>query len=317
MTIDRALSGNPFSIDQFRCRDSANRLRNFQPRHRVERWSALPPLSQFVFKSLFISICHQFNWDFMQNAMAMWLLPDPERRLDQVAATRSSELARLLSTYPKQERIHSHQRAKMLRRTAQELNALLKSGQLDALIAEPRLEGADGFYELMRSVSAFAEDELEKKVRVLAHDLFREGILEFKDPVNLRPAIEYHILRLYVRSGRVYPTDESVREQLLNPGTESRTRLVKLMRRTVEEAMNLTAFYATLDVATLNYIEWQIGRGICTPEFPRCTHLQLDNLPDEIIELSPCRCAFSDFCRAYTEPQYGWYHEPHFQRVIY
>lgn len=317
MTIDRALSGNPFRIDQFRCRDAATRLRSFRPRTHVEAWSELPTISQFVFKSLFVSICHQFNWDFLQNAMARWLLPDPERHLAQIAMTRSSDIVRLLSAYPKLERTRGHERAKMLRTTAQELLSLRNTGQLNELIAKPRLEGEGGFYDVMRSVSAFAEDEIEKKVRVLAHDLHREGILVFKDPENLRPAVEYHILRLYIRSGRVYPTDEAVREELRSPGISSRARLVKLLRQMVEEAMNLTAFYADLDVSTLNYVEWQIGRSVCTSNDPHCADQPPDELPADVKALSPARCVFASFCRAYTEPQYGWYHEPQFQKAIY
>jgi len=317
MTIDRALSGNPFSIDRFRCFEAAGRLRSFRPDAHVEAWSGLPRMSQFIFKSLFVSICHQFNWDFLQNALAGSLLPDPERHLSQIALTRSSEIARLLSSYPKPERIQPQQRAKMLRKTARDLQSLLNAGRLDALFAKPRLEGERGFYDVMSEVSAFAEDELEKKVRVLAHDLHREGILVFEDPQNLRPAVEYHILRLYIRTGRVYPTDDAVREQLRGPGTSSRARLVKLLRRSVEEAMNLTAFYADSNVATLNYVEWQMGRAICTPEVPHCLNPPIDELPTDVAALSVTRCAFADFCRSFTEPQYGWYHEPHFQKAIY
>jgi hypothetical protein len=317
MTIDRALSGNPFGIDKFRCSEAAAVVRAFRPRAHTEVWSALPTLSQLVFKSLFVSICHQFNWDFLQNAMACWLLPHPERRLDEIGGTRSSEIERLLAAYPKPERIQAHQRARMLRTTAVELKGLLESGQLKALIRHRRLNGVEGFYDVMRSVSAFTEDDLEKKVRVLAHDLHREGIVVFKDPQNLRPAVEYHILRLYIRSGRVYPTDESVREQLLTRGASSRTRLVSLLRRAVEEAMDVTAFYAGIDVAGLNYIEWQIGRAVCTAENPRCTSVPFENLPDDVAALSDALCPYANFCRSFNEPQYGWYHEPHFQKAIY
>jgi len=317
MTIDRALSGNPFKIDQFRCRDAATSLRNFRPETHVELWSKLPTISQLVFKSLFVSICHQFNWDFLQNVMAALLLPDPEQHLDRIAMIRSTDIVRLLSDYQQPERIRGKERARILRRTAEELHTLLRNGRLEALITNPRLEGEDGFYNVMRSVSAFGEDDLEKKVRVLAHDLHREGIVVFKDPENLRPAVEYHILRLYIRSGRVYPTNESVREQLRSPGNSSRTRLVKLLRRTVEEAMSLTAFYAQLDVATLNYVEWQIGRTVCRADVPFCVTPPPDKLPADVEALSPLRCAFANFCRSYNDPEYGWYHEPQFQKAIY
>ncbi len=316
-TIDGALRGNPFSVDWFRCRDAAESLYGFEAIHQVEPWSHLPALSQIVFKTLFVSICHQFNWDFLQAAMAAWLLPAPDLRLDEVAMTRPSQIARMLDAYPKPERVRAQQRARMLRATAEQLKLMISSGHLKALMAAPRLDGPGGFYELMRAIPAFAEDELEKKVRVLAHDLHREGILIFTDPENLKPAVEYHILRLYLRTGRVYAVHESVRERLRSPGLTSRDRLVKLLRKTVEEAMTLTAFYGRMDVATLNYVEWQIGRSICMPDAPRCQAPPLDELPADIAALSPQQCVYAGFCRSFTEASYGWFHEPHFQKAIY
>ncbi len=206
----------------------------------------------------------------------------------------------------------------MLRDTGRALSALHGEGVLDQLIEEARLDGAGGFYAAMKAVPAFAEDRLEKKVRVLAHDVFRERIISFCDPGNLRPAVEYHLLRLYLRTGRVYPTDQAVRESLLSADLTSRGRLVALLRGAVEEAMYLTSFYADIDVATLNYVEWQIARTLCTPNLPaHCVGRPKEALPEDIAALCLGSCAFSSFCRSLTEPNYGWYHEPQFQKAIY
>jgi hypothetical protein len=317
MTIDRALSGKPFDIDQFRCREAADVVTSFRPGARSGPWSHLSPRAQFVFKSLFISICHQINWDYLQTALAGWLLPDPEGRLDELAITRSSDIARLLAGYSKPERIKSKQRAEMLRRTAKEMRDLLRVGRLEALLSEAKLEGPGGFYDVMGGISAFAEDDVEKKVRVLAHDLFREGIIVFKDPQHLRPAIEYHIIRLYVRTGRVCPTHQSIREHLRLRDVVARGRYVRLLRKAVEEAMELTAFYAKLDIATLNHLEWQIGRAICTSLRPSCSTAPPADLPSDIALLCPQRCLFAVFCPSYNEPREGWFYEPQVQKAIY
>ncbi len=317
MTLDRALSGNPFDIDQFRCRFAADRLRGLRLEVKAENWSHLPATSQLVFKTLFVSICQQFNWDFLQEAMSAWLLPDPERKLVEVAGVRPAKLRNLLAGYYKPERIQAVTRARMLRTTAVELQALIDSGRISQLVENPRLEGVGGFYEVMRGISAFAEDTLEKKLRVLAHDLYREGVLIFSDPQFLRPAIEYHIIRLYIRTGRVYPTDQFVREQLSKRGVSSRTRLVMLLRKMVEEALELTAFYANLDIAVVNQVEWHLGRSVCTPITPNCIGSASQELPKELAALSPNCCPYSEFCRSFTESSYGWYHEPQFQKAIY
>ena len=318
MTIDRALSGDPFRIDQILCRDAAQSLARFAPAHQGGPWSDSTLLSQFIFKTLFVSICHQFNWDYLQNAMAGWLLPAPERMLPELASVRSTSIFHLLGGYSKPERIRPEQRARMLRVTAHHLIAMMEDGRIAKVLEGRRLDGPDGFYTLMKSIPAFAEDELEKKVRVLAHDLYREGIVTFSDPENLRPAVEYHILRLYLRSGRVYPVDDSVRDALRSQTLNPRGRLVRLLRLRVEEAMKLTAFYSGLDVATLNYIEWQIGRSVCIADPPAfCTRPPEDELPADIAPLCGSSCAYSVFCRSHTQPSYGWFHEPQFQKAIY
>jgi len=318
MTIDRALSGDPFRIDQILCREAARGYSGFKSLHTVEPWSDLPLLSQFVFKTLFISVCQQFNWDFLQNAMAQWLLPAPEAKLLQLEGVRSPEIARLLKGYSKPERIRAQQRARMLRETAGRLRQLLNDGVLQQLVETRTLAGPQGFYAVIRSIPAFAEDPLEKKVRVLAHDLFREGIIRFSDPENLKPAIEYHILRIYLRSGRVYPINDAVREALRQPTLNPRGRMVKLLRQRVEEAMNLTSLYSGLDIATLNYLEWQIGRSICIPDPPAlCLDPPHHELPPDVNEICKTACSLSTFCRAHTQPNYGWFHEPQFQKAIY
>ena len=317
MTIDRALSGDPFTKYQILCREAARGLGSYVSVHQPEPWTDLPAPSQFVFKALFISICHQFNWDFLQNAMAEWLLPVPEARLTGLQTVRPSDISKLLQGYAKPERIRPQQRAQMLRVTAFHLAEMLNDGSLQRLVEVGQLDGPEGFYATMKRIPAFAEDVLEKKVRVLAHDLYRENIIRFSDPANLRPAVEYHLLRLYLRSGRVYPVDQSVTEALRHPSLTSRARLVKLLRMRVEEAMSFTSYYSGLDMATLNYVEWQIGRSICIPDQPLCIEPPRELLPLDISAICTSACAFADFCRAFNQPTYGWFHEPQFQKAIY
>jgi hypothetical protein len=318
MTIDRALSGDPFRIDQILCREAARGLSSYVSVNQPEPWSSLPVLSQFVFKALFIAICHQFNWDFLQNAMAGWLLPTPEAKLIDLQTVRPSDISKLLQGYAKPERIRPQQRAQMLRATAFHLAEMLADGSLQRLVAVGQLDGPKGFYATMKRIPAFAEDALEKKVRVLAHDLYRENIIRFSDPSNLKPAVEYHLLRLYLRSGRVYPVDRSVTEALRHPNLSSRARLVTLLRLRVEEAMNFTSYYSGLDMATLNYVEWQIGRSICIPDPPPlCIEPPQGELPADINAICASACTFVGFCRARNQPTYGWFHEPQFQKAIY
>ena len=323
MSLDRALGGVPFRIDLIRCHQAAEPLKGYRGRPSEEPWSSEPVIDQLVFKALFISICHQMNWDVLQSTLATWLLPSPAARLDEFAAATPARFAELLRPYPRQERVRARERAAMLRDTASALRPMIGSGgRLAGLLDRPVLEGDGGYYAAIRSVPAFASDPMEKKARVLAHDLHREDILRFVDPENLRPAVEYHLLRLYLRTGRVYPTSDAVRDEL-NGVRPTRTRLVMVLRQAVDEAMRSTAFYAGLDVATLNYVEWQIARNVCVPDLgPElapdfCTAPSNVGLPSDVARVSPAGCAFSPHCRTLRDPAYGWFREPQFQKAIY
>jgi len=324
MSLDRELDGDPFRVDLFRCHDAALALAPHIAAHSAEPWSDLPKIDQLVFKALFISICHQMNWDVLQTAMAEWLLPDARARLAELASTPPRVISGLLRNYPKQERVRAVERSRMLRETAEGLTGLLiPGGQLSELLKNPRLQGPAGFYETISILPAYMGDPFDKKARVLAHDLHREGIVTFSDPENLKPAVEYHLIRLYLRSGRVVPASDSVREELLGSSRPARPRLVKLLRGAVDLAMRQTALYSNIDVATLNHVEWQIGRSICVEELgPELTAYHCEapapvDMPDDVRALARCRCPFTSFCSSLNDPGYGWYREPQFQKAIY
>lgn len=323
MSLDRALDGSPFSIDKFRCLDAARKLSEYRPDDEIHPWSSASPLAQLAFKTLFISICHQMNWDVLQGALATWLLPAPDQRLEEFAATPASQIRELLKSYPKQERVRARERASSLRDTAISLQGLMKlDGPLTQLMKEPRLEGPGGFYDIIGRIPAFRGDPLDKKARVLAHDLYREGIMRFADPENLKPAVEYHLIRLYLRTGRVFPTHPAVFEELIGQPHPARTRLVMLLRSTVDQAMRDTAFYAGLDIATLNYLEWQLGRAICVSELnrswhPYCVAAPKEELPFDVRRLVDNACPYATGCRALEDRGYEWFNEPQFEKAIY
>lgn len=264
------------------------------------------------------------NWDVLQGALAQWMLPGTSKRLGEFAHTTPKQISQLLEAYPRQERVRPIERARMLRETAIKLSDLLSNGgALDQILRTPILEGECGLYETMAGVAAYTGDPFDKKARVLAHDLHREGILEFSDPQNLKPAVEYHLIRLYLRSGRVVPTKQSVSEELIGASRPARARLVMLLRGAVDTAMQHTAQYAGIDIATLNYIEWQIGRSICVEELgldtaaAHCRAPAPETVPGDVRSLADTHCPFVSFCSSLNDPDYGWFREPHFQKAIY
>ena len=90
-------------------------------------------------------------------------------------------------------------------------------GKVESLFlgAGRRLYGSDGFMERLDRFQAFQEDPLRKKSNVLVHEIVRDGIAKFNgSSAQIAPAIDYHIMRLYLRSGRVLPMHSETFELL-------------------------------------------------------------------------------------------------------
>jgi hypothetical protein len=253
---------------------------------------------------LFICICHQFNWDFLQGALFEAFVSNLKNTESWAKSISSSDVSQILAKYPKQERVRASERSKTLRETAE---VIFSSPYFKELFdnSEPTitLDGDSGFYEQLKSIPAFKADPLMKKSAVLVHDIFREKICKVTDKDNMMPAVDYHIQRSYIKTGRVFSIKGSVTEALVNR-TDRRVRLVQLFRKNVSDAMNLTSLYSGLSIADLNYAEWQIARNICTETDPKCSSRQLEDLPNEFKTLESTECPFYSSCRSIDDPHY-------------
>lgn len=158
------------------------------------------------------------------------------------------------------------------------------------------LSGAEGLYSDIDKLEPFGADPKRKKTRILIQQLFRYDLLHVADPQNVDPAIEYHLIRLYLRTGRVAhsggmrPSSDALRT--------SSVHNVNALREAVEEAMRYTADAAELTVGEINEIEWQIGRSYCDRGRPRCQGPHKDNKPvaTAISRIASGACPFSDRC---------------------
>jgi hypothetical protein len=310
-TVEQLLaSGKPaFSIDDIACMQHAEIIKPYKRLVATHIWSSKPKQVQLAFKVAFISICHQFNWDFLQNSLAENLLNQNQPLTETLSKASSDQVAHWLKEYPKQERVRAKERAHLLRDVGRVL-ADDFGGDLDKFYTqcENAPIGNGAFHKLMDRFEAFRSDQLRN---VLTHDLIKEYILTFNDAENIQPAIDYHIMRLYLRSGRVIPNDKAI-FRFLEGAPNPRGALVKQLRQTVAAAEQLTAFYAGLNVADVNYIEWQIGRSICLNEKPLCllpdTNIEI---AEDIAPLCDQQCPYKKQCLSFNnQRQFILFEEP-------
>lgn len=314
-TIEQLLgAGDVFHVDSVACMQHAEILKSYRPQLKTEFWFENPKATQLIFKVAFISVCHQFNWDFMQRTLAEHLLKSPDDILLALENITAPKLAAWLSGYHRQERIRAKERADLLRDIAKVLRESY-GGDLRVFFdecANAKLDSGD-FHQIMDQFKSYRSDPLRKKTNILSHDLVRERIIDFQDIQNLEPAIDYHIMRLYLRTGRVIPSNEII-FKFLEGAPNPRGSLVRELRRTTAEAAKLTSFYSGLSVADLNYVEWQIGRSVCLNEGPHCDSVgsELNDAPDVKL-LTTGACPYRRTCLSRNElPAFLAFEEPNF-----
>jgi hypothetical protein len=303
--LDKALAGRAFVIDELACTSAAKILRTYAlPTN--ER-SCAAEKSQFLFRLCLAAICHQINWDFLSDrlriafekeaASATWL-----------SGVTARDVQHWLEGYHKPDRIRAGERALLLRNIG-EILVSEYGGDTDELVSASRgrLSGAGGLLDRLDSFVAFREDPLRKKSNVMIHDIVRENVAHFSDESAILPAIDYHIIRLYLRTGRVVAIHQATMD-LLQQDSVPRPRLVRLLREAVSEALSLTSLYAQLSIPEVNGIEWQIGRDICERDQPRCLGPQKVELGATFAK-SP-KCPNVSFCQAFSNSAWRVLREP-------
>lgn len=317
--IDEIIKRELFRVDRLACQEAARRLQPSRVgavlQSRVRGSSA----HHITYKAALVGICHQINWDFLNARLGAQLLPVEEKELISfLTSVDARQVAEWLKGYRKPERIRAPERAMLLRDIGAGLRERGWNGVSDLVtVAKGTIAGIDGFVSQLNIFMAYREDPLRKKSYVLIQELEREGLVSFCDAAEIEPAIDYHIMRLYLRSGRVVPLYPEV-ASILSDQPRPRPRVVTLLRQAVADALRTTAFYAGLSVPQVNYIEWQIGRAICVRGRPLCVRRSLPIRVDaQVAALIDDRCPYSAFCKAYSDEAWRKLKEPNFVSSLY
>jgi hypothetical protein len=254
------------------------------------------------------------NWDFLSERLSP-LFDAKGRDARVLSTTTAREVDAWLAGYHRPERIKPKERAALLRDVGATIVREFKGNAVSLLKgAGRRLHGHDGFMERLDRFQAFREDPLRKKSSVLVHEIVRDGIANFEDSSQIAPAIDYHIMRLYLRSGRVVPLHPETLD-LLKKDSAPRPRLVKLLREVVSEAVSLTAFYAAMSIPEVNSLEWQIGRDVCDRGRPNCSGGNFSIAAR--FGLASDGCPYAGFCRAFADKEWRMLREPDLKKSFY
>lgn len=241
------------------------------------------------------AICHQINWDFLRHAIYQltiqdhsWLVP---RKLARIT---TKKVQQLLGNYNRPERIRAKERCSLLRSLGKSLSVLNYSYSDIFFSAESKIKEVDEILTILNSSKAFSGDPEGKKAQILLQNLSDYSELSSLSEY-CKPAIDYHIIREFLRRGLVQPRNQSAYEFIFNPSVQRKEQTVGALRKICSEEFYTLQWITSCDITTLNTIEWWIGRSVCLKEYPDC-NLQTD----ESQWLKPYfeQCPFYHSCRA-------------------
>lgn len=228
------------------------------------------PLSTAVVCEIICSaICHQMNWDFLRKTVRSktesnkeWLSP---KYLSQIS---EEEVFKMFANYSRPERIRKEERAKILR----SIGYWMK--QFDT--AENAFLNSDGdllaYSDIRRnllSCEVFSNDPEEKKLHLLFQKLATyselSGLAKY-----YQPAIDYHLIRCYLRRGLLVANTKYAKDFLYNSNVQRKESTMAAIRHLCSEILLNICDYTRLDANVVNQIEWNIGRSICIRDDPDC-----------------------------------------------
>ncbi len=215
------------------------------------------------------AICHQMNWDFLREtirdkteANIEWLSPN---YLSQIT---EEEVFEMFANYPKYERIRKDERTKILRCVGYWLKKFdpIESAFLN--INGDLLEYTEIRNNFL-SCNAFSNDPEEKKIQLLLQKLSAFSKLSGLSKYY-QPAIDYHLVRCYLRRGLLVANTKYAKDFLYNSDIERKESTMAGIRRLCSELLLNICEYTDLDTNVVNQIEWNIGRSICIRDNPDC-----------------------------------------------
>lgn len=214
------------------------------------------------------SICHKINWDYLRMRIYDKTLYNPEWLLPYNLETISeSEVYELLCTYEKKERIRANERAKILRHIGEWAKKYLQIR--DVFINNSKLLDYTVIHNNLLKCDVFSSDPQEKKLQLLIQKVsFLNGYELLSSYYH--PAIDYHLIRNYLRRGLIICKTKKAWEYINNIEANRTEKTVAAIRLHCSNMINEISLYTNLDISTINLIEWHIGRSVCMQEKADC-----------------------------------------------
>ena len=215
-----------------------------------------------------VAICHNMNWKYLCSTV-MYRIWEWSVRLDidKLLNMSVEQMETFFLDYPKKHKIEAKRRTNMIKSIA-----LVYKGDKN-LIKKIRdsktIKGPNGLLEILNQLPVYKEDPLHKKSNFLAQVLIDEKILKVEDPEKIEPLVDYHIMRLYLRTGRIEVLDEIIKKKIKNKEQLPVEQITQIRTEISEQIKRFCTKY-NKTVRQLNTIDWYVARNYCRQEKVNC-----------------------------------------------
>ncbi|MCF8309058.1 MAG: hypothetical protein K9I68_08625 [Bacteroidales bacterium] len=284
-----------------------------------------------------VAICHQthnlkseqkqlFGWDYLEEGFVRMMRQNPDWwKPKNLYRLRIHEIADRLAHWFSDKNDRSHSTLNRLEERSHLMKDVGKfvwenyDGSFEALFdraGERLCNEGKGIYEVMPAMEAFS-DPLQKKTTFLMKLLQDAGILKLRDAENIIPIMDYHMMRVLLRTGAVEVKDGQLRDQLIQKQPLDSDREI---RNTCATAMQKIGLQSGHGILEMNDFFWTLGRSCCA-ETTLCR--------DRVCAKNPCtfekvvnindhsRCVFEDICKGAVDENYRKLWQPEVKTHFY
>jgi len=118
-----------------------------------------------------------------------------------------------------------------------------------------------GLLKILSKFEAY-KDPLNKKSIVFLHFCRDASIFKIKDVHNFKMPVDYHIMRVALRTGIIEIVDKELKRRLKNKETVNDKDDLGI-RSKAQEAYKIVSEHSEFDIPQLDLIFWSLGRSCC------------------------------------------------------
>lgn len=240
------------------------------------------------------SICHQINWDFLRSSVLEYTIKHPEWLVPcNLASIGADEVMNMIGHYYKPDCVNAEERASILRAIGS-WATYHKNIQTVFLDSDNNLRSSREIQVSLLKCSAFSSDPERKKMNLLLQKLDNIYLLKGIERYA-KPAIDYHLLRLYLRRGLLIARTKHANEFINNPSINRKEATIAIVRGHCSKILSQISQFSGLSIASVNLVEWHVARSVCSRECPDC---QLKGPNSQWLRPMFNECPFRSTCLA-------------------